>query len=108
MREHGVNIDMALALSKAYRKHPDLLPVNADAKNRMAVMVVRLLSGFRSTLPPQELPDEEFILKADEISQILPLIWGQSVDMTCIKECLQVFYTIISSCGESAAYIYGV
>lgn len=44
--------------------------------------------------------DEEFIRNVDNISEILPLIWGQSSNTSSITECLRTFYEIISISGK--------
>ena len=44
--------------------------------------------------------DSLFIETADNISKVLPLIWGQSTNTQSISECLNTFYDIISISGK--------
>ena len=45
--------------------------------------------------------DPSFVDTADNISKVLPLIWGQSTNTQSISECLNTFYDIISISGKS-------
>ena len=43
-----------------------------------------------------------FVEKADAVSEILPKIWGQSLESRdCIQEGLRLFYVIISSSSDT-------
>ena len=44
--------------------------------------------------------DPSFVNTADNISKVLPLIWGQSTNTQSISECLNTFYDIISISGK--------
>lgn len=53
------------------------------------------MSGFR---PPENEQDAEtFSQMTEEVSQMLPLVWGRSEAVDGIQECLKAFYVIIST-----------
>ena len=64
---------------------------------------MRLKIHFRpnnSTTSNTPTIDPSFVNTADNISKVLPLIWGQSTNTQSISECLNTFYDIISISGK--------
>ena len=47
IRDHGVHMEVANALSTVYQDHPELLPTSADSRNWIAISIVKLLAGYR-------------------------------------------------------------
>ena len=93
---------MSSAISCLYQSHPEVLPQPAEW-NSLAVLVVKLLAGFRMANKEgrdEEEEEKEFFRETDEVSKILPLIWGQSDATDGVDDCLKAFYIIISTEGR--------
>ncbi len=109
LREQGIHLPVASAISALYQSHPEVLPPSSEW-SRLAVLVVKLLAGYR--LPQQvegeaneeqeEAAKEEFFRETAEVSKMLPLVWGRSDDTDGVEECLKAFYVIISTEGTIA------
>ena len=67
-------------------------------------MIVNLLSGYRcqDPNPVTGVVSTTFVEEADAVSEILPKIWGQSLESReCIQEGLKFFYGVISSSSDT-------
>ena len=98
LRDHGVHLPVAAAISQLYQTHPQLLPHSSEWP-RLAVLVVRLLAGYRMPDRLQAQPEQmgQFFMEVAEVSRILPLVWGRSHATDGVEECLKAFYVTIST-----------
>ncbi len=92
---------MAAAISGVYQSHPEVLP-NQSEWPKLAVLVVKLLAGYRLDTSSVEdgaiaTATETFFSEAQEVSMMLPLVWGRSEATDGVEECLKAFYVIIST-----------
>ena len=109
LRDNGIYLPVTVEISRLYRAHPNVLPHPNDW-TKLAVLVVNLLSGFRSNANSsngnKNDDEQQFASDTEEISQILPLIWGRSETVDGIQECLKAFYVIISTEGKQQRTVW--
>lgn len=99
LKDHGVHLHVAREIARVYQKHPCVLP-NPTEWSRFSVLVVTLLAGYQVHAIKSD--QMNFFEATEEVSQMLPLIWGRSAATEGIQECLKAFYSIISSEGKDA------
>lgn len=97
LKDHGVHLHVAREIARVYQKHPCVLP-NPTEWSRFSVLVVTLLAGYQVHAIKSD--QMNFFEATEEVSQMLPLIWGRSAATEGIQECLKAFYSIISSEGK--------
>ena len=99
LADHGVQLSVAVAVSRLYSEHPEVLP-HRDKWTEFTLLVVKLMAGYGT--PASGPGDREaFGADAQEVSRMLPLIWGRSVDTQGVQECLTAFYAIITTEDDS-------
>eukprot|EP00094_Tigriopus_californicus_P007715 TCALIF_07430-PA protein Name:"Similar to USP35 Ubiquitin carboxyl-terminal hydrolase 35 (Homo sapiens)" AED:0.04 eAED:0.04 QI:47/1/0.90/1/1/1/11/0/1115 len=99
LKEHGVHLPVTREIARVYQNHPCVLP-NPTEWSRFSVLIVTLLAGYQIHAVKSD--QMNFFEATDEVSQMLPLIWGRSAATDGIQECLKAFYSIISSEGKDA------
>lgn len=98
LRDHGVHLPVAVAVSRLYRDHADVLP-NRNGWIEFTLLVVRLMAGFRVNSGETAPAAAQFSADANQVSGMLTLIWGQTTDTEVMQKCLHAFYVIISTEG---------
>ena len=95
---------MAASIGRLYSSQStSLLPGSPEWK-KVTTLIVNLLSGYRcqDPNPMTGVVSTSFVEKADAVSEILPKLWGQSLESRdCIQESLRLFYVIISSSSDT-------
>ncbi len=104
LKEHGIHLQVAAAISTLYQNHPEVLP-SASEWPKLALLVVKLLAGYRhpNSKSSEEVDEEEedaFVRDTGKVSLMLPLVWGRSDDKDGVEGCLKAFYAIISTDGK--------
>ena len=92
LNAHGVQLPVAVAISNLYSAHPEVLP-HPDKWPEFQVLVIKLLAGFR--MPPSS--EDTFLAAVNQVSKMLPLLWGRTADSDGIQRCLEAFYAIITA-----------
>jgi hypothetical protein len=105
LRLYGVHLDVASSIGKLYSSQPPTLLPSSPDWSKMASTVIQLLSNYKCEDGNSEtgLVSASFVEKADNVSEILRLIWGQSQtaeSLFCINETLAQFYNYISSSND--------
>ena len=99
LKDQGVHLDIASSIGKLYWQHNSILP-NPNDWQKVTSLVVKLLANYKCKKlhPVTSVVSPGFVEKADNVSDILSRIWGQSMESRgCIEESLRLFYVIISS-----------
>ena len=78
LADHGVQLSVAVAVSRLYSAHPEVLP-HKDKWTEFTLLVVKLMAGYGNNVATVE-DRERFAADAEEVSRMLPLIWGRSVN----------------------------
>ena len=79
LADHGVQLSVAVAVSRLYSAHPEVLP-HKDKWTEFTLLVVKLMAGYSSGVETSE-ERERFAADTEEVSRMLPLIWGRSVGL---------------------------
>ncbi len=100
LRDQGIHLEVASSIGQLYAsQNNSLLPAPTEWQ-KVTSLVVKLLAGYRckDSNPTTNVVSIGFVEKADNVSQILSQMWGQSLESReCIQESLRLFYVIISS-----------
>eukprot|EP00095_Tigriopus_kingsejongensis_P010320 maker-scaffold187_size272365-snap-gene-1.28 protein:Tk10320 transcript:maker-scaffold187_size272365-snap-gene-1.28-mRNA-1 annotation:"ubiquitin carboxyl-terminal hydrolase 38-like" len=97
LRAHGVHLGVAQSIALVYKTHPCVLP-NPSEWTKFSNLVITLLAGYQIQHVGQDW--EVFEQATEDVSLMLPLIWGRSSSVDGILDSLRVFYTIMSSEGK--------
>ena len=76
LADHGVQLEVAVAVSRLYSAHPEVLP-HKEKWTEFTLLVVKLMAGYSSGVTAED--RERFAADSEEVSKMLPLIWGRSV-----------------------------
>ena len=76
LADQGVQLEVAVAVSRLYSAHPEVLP-HKEKWTEFTLLVVKLMAGYSSGVTAED--RERFASDSEEVSKMLPLIWGRSV-----------------------------
>ena len=76
LADHGVQLGVAVAVSRLYSAHPEVLP-HKDKWTEFTLLVVKLMAGYSLNSATTTEDRERFAADAEEVSKMLPLIWGR-------------------------------
>ena len=95
LREHGLNLKLAVSAAWLYTLQPELLPDLPQEISKLSGILVNLLASYQ--LPSQDVMP--FVRDTDKVASILPSLWSKCP--SAALEALNTVYVLISHTGET-------
>jgi len=95
LREHGLNLKLAVSAAWLYTLQPELLPELPQEISKLSGILVNLLASYQ--LPSQDVMP--FVRDTDKVASILPSLWSRC--SSAALEALNTVYVLISHTGET-------